>query len=72
MKLVAHLEPIIIAAVILYSKPHQDNAQKKNNPSVFDPLEPKQELNLTAFALTMGLLLHVYQLGHFCLNSGNS
>jgi hypothetical protein len=60
MKLVAHLEPIIIAAVIKYSKPHQDNVQKKNNPSGFDPLEPKQELNLTAFGLTMGLLLPVY------------
>jgi hypothetical protein len=38
MKLVAHLERIIIAAVIKYSKPHQDNVQKKNNPSDFDPL----------------------------------
>jgi hypothetical protein len=38
MKLVAHLEPIIIAAVVKYSEPHQDNAQRKNNPSDFDPL----------------------------------
>jgi hypothetical protein len=60
MKLVAHLEPIIIAKVIKHSKPHQYNVQKKNNPSDFDPLEPKQELNLTAFGLTMGLLLPVY------------